>query len=49
MGSVSAIVKDGEVVCIVGAGEWDEMVAAIKGGRLVRSTTDLNLPYYSVR
>src|SRR5918997_243200 len=34
MGSASEIVKDGEVGVLVGAGEWDEMVAAIKDGRL---------------
>jgi glycosyltransferase involved in cell wall biosynthesis len=34
VGSASEIVKDGEVGVVVGAGEWDEMVAAIKGGRL---------------
>ena len=34
MGAASEIVKDGEVGVLAGAGEWDEMVAAIKGGRL---------------
>jgi glycosyltransferase involved in cell wall biosynthesis len=34
MGAASEIVKDGEVGVLVGAGEWDEMVAAIKDGRL---------------
>jgi glycosyltransferase involved in cell wall biosynthesis len=34
MGSASEIVKDGEVGVLAGAGEWDEMVAAIKDGRL---------------
>jgi glycosyltransferase involved in cell wall biosynthesis len=34
MGSAPEIVKDGEVGVLAGAGEWDEMVAAIEGGRL---------------
>jgi glycosyltransferase involved in cell wall biosynthesis len=34
MGSASEIVKDGEVGVLVGAGEWDEMIDAIKAGRL---------------
>src|SRR5215218_1187577 len=34
MGSASEIVKDGEVGVLVGEGEWEEMVAAIKSGRL---------------
>jgi glycosyltransferase involved in cell wall biosynthesis len=34
MGAAPEIVKDGEVGVLIGAGEWDEMVAAIKGGRL---------------
>ena len=34
MGSASEIVKDGEVGLLVDPGEWDEMVAAIKDGRL---------------
>jgi glycosyltransferase involved in cell wall biosynthesis len=34
MGSASEIIKDGEVGVLAGAGEWDEMVAAIKDGRL---------------
>jgi glycosyltransferase involved in cell wall biosynthesis len=34
MGAAPEIVKDGEVGVLTGAGEWDEMVAAIKGGRL---------------
>jgi glycosyltransferase involved in cell wall biosynthesis len=34
MGAAPEVVKDGEVGVLVGAGEWDEMVAAIKGGRL---------------
>lgn len=34
MGAAPEIVKDGEVGVLVGEGEWDEMVAAIKSGRL---------------
>jgi glycosyltransferase involved in cell wall biosynthesis len=34
MGAASEIIKDGEVGVLVGEGEWDEMVEAIKGGRL---------------
>jgi glycosyltransferase involved in cell wall biosynthesis len=34
MGAASEIVRDGEVGVLVGAGEWDEMAAAIKVGRL---------------
>lgn len=34
MGAAPEIVKDGEVGVLVGKGEWDEMVAAIKSGRL---------------
>jgi glycosyltransferase involved in cell wall biosynthesis len=34
MGAAPEIVKDGEVGVLVGEGEWDEMVGAIKGGRL---------------
>lgn len=34
MGAASEIVEDGEVGVLVASGEWDEMVAAIKGGRL---------------
>jgi len=34
MGSAPEIVKDGEVGVLVGPGEWDEMVAAIRDGRL---------------
>lgn len=32
--AASEIVRDGEVGVLLGAGEWDEMAAAIKGGRL---------------
>jgi glycosyltransferase involved in cell wall biosynthesis len=34
MGAAPEIVKDGEVGVLVGPGEWHEMVAAIKDGRL---------------
>ncbi len=34
MGAASEIVRDGEVGVLVGAGEWDQMVEAIKDGRL---------------
>jgi glycosyltransferase involved in cell wall biosynthesis len=34
MGAAPEIVKDGEVGVLADAGKWDEMVAAIKGGRL---------------
>ncbi|MDX6381364.1 MAG: hypothetical protein QOI57_2388 [Rubrobacteraceae bacterium] len=34
MGAAPEVVKDGEVGILAGAGEWDEMVTAIKGGRL---------------
>ena len=34
MGAAPEIVSDGEVGVLVGEGEWDEMVAAIKSGRL---------------
>ena len=34
MGAAPEIVKDGDVGIVVGAGEWDDMVAAIKSGRL---------------
>ena len=34
MGAAPEIVKDGEVGVLVGKGEWDEMVAAIKSRRL---------------
>jgi glycosyltransferase involved in cell wall biosynthesis len=34
MGAASEIVRDGEVGVLLGAGEWDEMAAAIEGGRL---------------
>jgi glycosyltransferase involved in cell wall biosynthesis len=34
MGAASEIVRGGEVGVLVGAGEWDEMIAAIKGGLL---------------
>ena len=34
MGAAPEVVEDGEVGVLVGAGEWEEMVAAIKGGRL---------------
>jgi glycosyltransferase involved in cell wall biosynthesis len=34
MGAAPEIVRDGEVGILVGEGEWDEMVGAIKSGRL---------------
>jgi glycosyltransferase involved in cell wall biosynthesis len=34
MGSAPEIVSDGEVGVLAGEGEWDEMVEAIRGGRL---------------
>lgn len=34
MGAATEIVSDGEVGVLVGAGEWEEMVGAIKAGRL---------------
>jgi glycosyltransferase involved in cell wall biosynthesis len=34
MGSAPEIVRDGEVGILAGAYQWDEMVAAIKDGRL---------------